>query len=58
MMIYIGLLPENKKYLARWISLKLLDENDLIYEAIKSNFHIDIVNNFINRKIYNYFTVL
>ena len=45
MMIYIGLLPENRKYLARWISLKLLDENDLIYEAIKSNFHIDIVNN-------------
>ncbi len=45
MMIYIGLLPEDKKYLARWISLKLLDENNLIYESIKSNFNVDIVNN-------------
>lgn len=39
------LLPDNKKYLARWISLKLLEKNTSIYESLKSNFNIDISNN-------------
>ena len=39
------LLPDNKKYLTRWVSLKLLEENSSIYEALKTNFNIDISKN-------------
>ena len=38
------ILPDNKKYLSRWISLKLLDENTSINDALKSNLNIDIEN--------------
>lgn len=40
-----NLLPDNKKYLARWISIKLLDEKTTIYNALQSNFNIDLANN-------------
>ena len=40
-----NLLPDDKKYLSRWISLKLLDENDSINSALKTNLNIDIKNN-------------
>ncbi len=39
------ILPDNKKYLSRWVSLKLLDENSSIDVALKTNFGIDIQNN-------------
>ena len=39
------LLPPNKKYLSRWIALKLLDENTSINDALKTNFNIDINTN-------------
>ena len=32
------ILPDNKKYLSRWVSLKLLDENSSIDVALKTNF--------------------
>lgn len=51
-MIFGELLPSNKKYLSRWIALKLLDENELVYKALKSNFDIDIANDpELNKKI-------
>ena len=37
-------LPIEKQYLSRWISLKLLDENISINEALKASFHIDLEN--------------
>ncbi len=40
-----NLLPDNKQYLSRWISLKLLDENTSINNALKTNLNIDIENN-------------
>ena len=39
------ILPEQKKYLSRWISIKLIDENASINKALKSNLNIDIENN-------------
>ena len=39
------ILPPSKQYLARWISLKLLDENFSINNALKSNLNIDLDNN-------------
>ena len=39
------ILPSNKKYLSRWIALKMLDENCSINEALKSNLNIDLQDN-------------
>jgi len=38
-------LPEDKKYIARWISLKLIDEDDKIIKAIEENLNIDLNTN-------------
>ena len=40
-----NILPASKAYLARWIALKLLDENASINKALKSYLHIDLDNN-------------
>lgn len=39
------ILPSEKRYLSRWISLRLLDENSSINDALKSNLNIDLDNN-------------
>lgn len=38
-------MPKQKHYLSRWISLKLLDENHSINEALKTHLNIDLENN-------------
>lgn len=37
----VNLLPEEKKYLARWISLKLIDGDEKIISSIEKHFNID-----------------
>ena len=37
-------LPQNKKYLSRWLALKLLDENSYINEALKPNCDLNLKN--------------
>lgn len=39
------MLPKQKYYLARWVSLKLLDENRSINEALKFYLNIDLESN-------------
>lgn len=39
------ILHSNKKYLSRWIALKLLDENSSIDNALKTNLGFDLDNN-------------
>ncbi len=46
------ILPSTKKYLSRWIALKMLDENSSINDALKSNLNIDLQNDvYIQEKI-------
>lgn len=40
-----AILPTEKQYLSRWVSLKLLDENSSINIALQKNLNIDIENN-------------
>lgn len=40
-----SMLPKEKEYLSRWISLKLLDENSSIIADLKSHLKIDLDNN-------------
>lgn len=43
--IIAPILPNEKKYLSRFISLKVLDENNSINSALKLNYGIDISGN-------------
>lgn len=38
-------LPEDKKYLARWIAIKLIDKEEKIIETIEEKLNIDITSN-------------
>lgn len=42
-----SLLPKGKKYLSRWVCLKLFDENSSINSALKSYLDIDLEDNLI-----------
>ena len=48
------LLPNGKKYLSRFVALKLLDENSSINEALKIHLNIDMENNVLKEKIRKY----
>ena len=46
------ILTEDKKYLARWVAIKLIDKEEKIIEAIEKKLKINITNNKqINKKI-------
>ena len=41
----IKILPEDRKYISRWIALKAIDEDERILKSIEENFNMDFRNN-------------
>ena len=39
------IIPKNKKYLSRWICLKLIDGDEKIIKSIEKSLNIDLINN-------------
>ncbi len=55
----IDLLPDNRKFLSRWIALKLLDRNDKIISSIENNFNINLIKNpLLVSKLYNIYSLI
>ena len=44
------ILPDDKKYLCRWFSLKLLDQDEAIINSIETNLDIKLFNDTISKK--------
>lgn len=45
------ILPDTHKYLHRWLSLKLIDNDSKIINSIKTHLHINLFNEDINNKL-------
>lgn len=45
------ILPDTHKYLSRWLSLKLIDNDSKIISSIKTHLHINLFNEDINNKL-------